>query len=110
MLIYMSANILRFFVFGLFLGLTVAFAAEPLPVVVVKPHAVDLAFPAESLVEAVQQAVVVTAVREPPAAVTAATPVTAGRAVPVAAAAGPMTVSAVTVARVPTVVPAVPAG
>jgi len=58
MLIYMSANILRFFVFGLFFGVTVAFAGEPLPVVVVKPHAVDLAFPAESLVEAVQQATV----------------------------------------------------
>jgi RND family efflux transporter MFP subunit len=58
MLIYMSANILRFFVFGLFFGLTVAFAGEPLPVVTVKPHAVDLAFPAESLVEAVQQATV----------------------------------------------------
>jgi RND family efflux transporter MFP subunit len=54
----MSANILRFFVFGLFFGLTVAFAGEPLPVVTVKPHAVDLAFPAESLVEAVQQATV----------------------------------------------------
>ncbi|MFH1658257.1 MAG: efflux RND transporter periplasmic adaptor subunit [Pseudomonadota bacterium] len=35
-----------------------AFAAEPLPVITVKPHAVDLAFPAESLVEAVQQATV----------------------------------------------------
>lgn len=33
-------------------------AAEPLPVITVKPHAVDLAFPAESLVEAVQQATV----------------------------------------------------
>jgi RND family efflux transporter MFP subunit len=33
-------------------------AAEPLPVVTVKLHAVDLAFPAESLVEAVQQATV----------------------------------------------------
>jgi RND family efflux transporter MFP subunit len=54
----MNANILRFFVFGLFFGLTVAFAGEPLPVVTVKPHAVDLAFPAESLVEAVQQATV----------------------------------------------------
>lgn len=54
----MSANILRFFVFGLFFGVTVAFAGEPLAVVVVKPHAVDLAFPAESLVEAVQQATV----------------------------------------------------
>jgi RND family efflux transporter MFP subunit len=54
----MNANILRPFVFGLFFGLTAAFAAEPLPVITVKPHAVDLAFPAESLVEAVQQATV----------------------------------------------------
>ncbi|OHC65975.1 MAG: efflux transporter periplasmic adaptor subunit [Rhodocyclales bacterium GWA2_65_19] len=58
MLIFMNANILRPFVFSLFFGLTVAFAAEPLPVITVKPHAVDLAFPAESLVEAVQQATV----------------------------------------------------
>jgi RND family efflux transporter MFP subunit len=35
-----------------------AIAAEPLSVITVKPHAVDLAFPAESLVEAVQQATV----------------------------------------------------
>lgn len=54
----MNANILRPFVISLFFGLTVAFAAEPLPVITVKPHAVDLAFPAESLVEAVQQATV----------------------------------------------------
>lgn len=54
----MSANILRHFIFSLFFGLTVAIAAEPLPVITVKPHAVDLAFPAESLVEAVQQATV----------------------------------------------------
>ena len=54
----MSANILRPFVFSLFFGLTAAMAAEPLPVVTVKSHLVDLAFPAESLVEAVQQATV----------------------------------------------------
>lgn len=54
----MSANILRPFVFSLFFGLTVAIAGEPLSVITVKPHAVDLAFPAESLVEAVQQATV----------------------------------------------------
>jgi RND family efflux transporter MFP subunit len=54
----MNANILRPFVFSLFFGLTVAFAGEPLSVITVKPHAVDLAFPAESLVEAVQQATV----------------------------------------------------
>ncbi|NTV71197.1 MAG: efflux RND transporter periplasmic adaptor subunit [Azonexaceae bacterium] len=58
MLIFMSANILRPFVFSLFFGLTVAIAGEPLSVITVKPHAVDLAFPAESLVEAVQQATV----------------------------------------------------
>lgn len=61
----MSANILRPFVFGLFFASTAtigsagpAFAAEPLPVITVTPHTVDLAFPAESLVEAVQQATV----------------------------------------------------
>jgi RND family efflux transporter MFP subunit len=54
----MNANILRPFLFSLFFGLTAAIAAEPLPVITVKPHAVDLAFPAESLVEAVQQATV----------------------------------------------------
>ncbi len=54
----MSANLLRPFVFCLFFGLTAAMAAEPLPLVTVKPHLVDLAFPAESLVEAVQQATV----------------------------------------------------
>ncbi len=54
----MNANILRPFVFGLFFGLAAAIAAEPLPVITVKPHAVDIAFPAESLVEAVQQATV----------------------------------------------------
>jgi RND family efflux transporter MFP subunit len=54
----MSANILRPVIFGLVLASTAAISAEPLPVIVVKPHAVDLAFPAESLVEAVQQATV----------------------------------------------------
>jgi len=54
----MSANILRPVIFGLLLASTAAFSAELLPVIVVKPHAVDLAFPAESLVEAVQQATV----------------------------------------------------
>lgn len=54
----MNAHILHPFVFSLFFGLTVAIAGEPLPVITVKPHAVDLAFPAESLVEAVQQATV----------------------------------------------------
>jgi RND family efflux transporter MFP subunit len=54
----MNAKLIRHFIFSLFFGLTVAVAAEPLPVITVKPHAVDLAFPAESLVEAVQQATV----------------------------------------------------
>jgi len=54
----MNANLLRPFVFSLVFGLTAAMAAEPLPVVTVKPHMVDLAFPAESLVEAVQQTTV----------------------------------------------------
>ncbi|MCH2221887.1 MAG: efflux RND transporter periplasmic adaptor subunit [Dechloromonas sp.] len=36
----------------------VALAAEPLPVVTVRPHAVDLSFPADAVVEAVQQATV----------------------------------------------------
>jgi RND family efflux transporter MFP subunit len=54
----MSANILRPLIFGLIFASTAAFAVEPLPVVTVKPHSVDLTFPAESLVEAVQQATV----------------------------------------------------
>lgn len=54
----MSANILRPLILGLVFASTAAFAVEPLPVVTVKPHAVDLTFPAESLVEAVQQATV----------------------------------------------------
>jgi RND family efflux transporter MFP subunit len=54
----MSANVFTPFVFGLFLASAAASAADPLPVIVVTPHAVDLAFPAESLVEAVQQTTV----------------------------------------------------
>ena len=54
----MSANILRPLIFGLFFASTASFAVDALPVVVVQPHAVDLTFPAESLVEAVQQATV----------------------------------------------------
>ncbi|MBS1130096.1 MAG: Secretion protein HlyD [Proteobacteria bacterium] len=54
----MSANILRPLVFGLLLVSTAVFSVEPLPVVAVQRHAVDLTFPAESLVEAVQQATV----------------------------------------------------
>lgn len=55
----MSANIRRIFIFGLFFRLTVAVAGgEPLGIVTVDRHPVDLTFPAESLVEAVQQATV----------------------------------------------------
>src|SRR5574343_420295 len=45
---------------ALFLGLSLALpvSAETLPVVAVKPHAVDLLFPAEAVVEAIQQATV----------------------------------------------------
>lgn len=54
----MNANLFSRLVFGLFMLSTAALAADGLPLVVVKPHAVDLTFPAESLVEAVQQATV----------------------------------------------------
>lgn len=43
---------------GLFSVLTFAAQAQSLPTVTVQPHAVDLGFPAESLVEAVQQTTV----------------------------------------------------
>ena len=53
-------------IFGFFLTLTAAVSAQepgqgsaqPLPTVVVKPHPVDLGFPAEAVVEAVHQATV----------------------------------------------------
>ncbi len=45
-------------IFGLFWALTATAFAQELPSVVVKPHRVDLTFPAESLVEAVQQTTV----------------------------------------------------
>ena len=48
-------NILVFALFSLFTG---AVSAQGLPFVTVQPHRVDLTFPAEALVEAVQQAVV----------------------------------------------------
>lgn len=54
----MNANLFSRLVLGLFMLSTAALAADGLPLVVVKPHAVDLTFPAESLVEAVQQATV----------------------------------------------------
>ncbi|MGE5471513.1 MAG: efflux RND transporter periplasmic adaptor subunit [Bacteroidota bacterium] len=45
-------------IFGLFTVFALAASAQTLPVVIVQPHAVDLGFPAESLVEAVQQTTV----------------------------------------------------
>lgn len=45
-------------IFGLFVALTAAASAQSLPVVTAQPHKVDLTFPAEALVEAVQQAIV----------------------------------------------------
>lgn len=58
MLIYMKQTILRSLVFSLVLASTATLADEALPVVIVKPHEVDLVFPAEAVVEAVQQATV----------------------------------------------------
>lgn len=52
----MKTNILSALVLGWALAAPVV--AESLPVVVVKPHAVDLLFPAEAVVEAIQQATV----------------------------------------------------
>ena len=52
----MNSKYLYSLIFGLFFVSTAG--AEALPVVIVKPHPVDLTFPAESLVEAVQQATV----------------------------------------------------
>src|SRR5574343_1243463 len=60
MLIYMRAHIKSRLVFALFFGFTAAHAADPLPTLVVQPHRIDIAFPAESLVEAVQQTTVAT--------------------------------------------------
>ncbi|KXB30749.1 RND transporter [Dechloromonas denitrificans] len=54
----MNTKLFSRLVFALFMVSTAALAADGLPLVVVKPHAVDLTFPAESLVEAVQQATV----------------------------------------------------
>ncbi|MDD2741329.1 MAG: efflux RND transporter periplasmic adaptor subunit [Rhodocyclaceae bacterium] len=45
-------------IFALFCALTATVHADELPTIVVQPHAVNLTFPAESLVEAVQQATV----------------------------------------------------
>ncbi|HRF30094.1 MAG TPA: efflux RND transporter periplasmic adaptor subunit [Azonexus sp.] len=49
-------NILSAFVLGL--ALSASAVAESLPVIAVKPHAVDLTFPSEAVVEAIQQATV----------------------------------------------------
>jgi len=54
----MNAKLIQRLVFTLFLVSTAALAGEPPAVIVVKPHLVELTFPAESLVEAVQQATV----------------------------------------------------
>lgn len=57
MLIFMK-SIVRSLVFAFTLVSTAVMAADALPVVIVKPHPVDLTFPAESIVEAVQQTTV----------------------------------------------------
>lgn len=54
----MNIKHFRQFVFSLLVASTAAGAAEPLPVLTVQPHAVDIGFPAEAVVEAVQQATV----------------------------------------------------
>lgn len=54
----MNANAFRPFAWGLSLFVAAALAAEPAAVVTVRPHAVDLGFPADALVEAVQQTTV----------------------------------------------------
>ena len=56
MLIFMKMNMLPALVLALLLPTTAA--AESLAVIAVKPHAVDLTFPSEAVVEAIQQATV----------------------------------------------------
>lgn len=56
MLIFMKMNMLPALVLALVLSTTAA--AESLAVIAVKPHAVDLTFPSEAVVEAIQQATV----------------------------------------------------
>lgn len=51
----MNANAFRPFAWGLPLFAAAALAAEPVPVVTLRPHAVDLGFPADAVVEAVHQ-------------------------------------------------------
>lgn len=57
MLIFMK-SITRSLIFALALVSTAIMAADALPVIIVKPHPVDLTIPAESVVEAVQQTTV----------------------------------------------------
>ena len=54
MLIFMKKTL----IFGLSVALTAAASAQSLPVVTAQPHKVDVTFPADALVEAVQQAIV----------------------------------------------------
>lgn len=54
----MKMNIQRMVVTGLVLLAASAQAAEPLPVVTVRPHAVELSFAVEAVVEAIQQTTV----------------------------------------------------
>jgi RND family efflux transporter MFP subunit len=54
----MKTNISQVALLGLVLLATSAWAAEPLPLVTVKPHTVELSFPAEAVVEAIQQTTV----------------------------------------------------
>lgn len=54
----MKAYVLPFLCVGFLLGAPLAARAQALPTVVARPHAVDLTFPAEALVEAVDQATV----------------------------------------------------
>lgn len=54
----MNINALRQLALGLCLLSTGALAADPLPFIVVQPHRVALGFPAEAVVEAVQQTTV----------------------------------------------------
>ncbi len=58
MLIYMKSTRLIPLLLAAVLPLSPLVAAEPLPVLTVQPHAVDLGFPVESVVEAVQQTTV----------------------------------------------------
>ncbi|PKO89417.1 MAG: efflux RND transporter periplasmic adaptor subunit [Betaproteobacteria bacterium HGW-Betaproteobacteria-12] len=58
MLIYMNITALPALLLALSLFPATLVAAEPLPTIVVRPHAVAVGFPAESVVEAVQQATV----------------------------------------------------